>query len=152
MTPFEIFAVVLALAGTATSLAGGISAQKNAEVAAEAQRIEADKAAIQLEQQGAEQKRRDRLANLEINSENLKRAAASGVQVSGSVSAHLNKVKKEQQAELAWLDSSVVSNSSLARQRGRNAAGATEARGDTALWQGIGGAASSLAGYANTQI
>ena len=136
----------LGILGAATSLIGGIQAKRQAEQSAADQRREGEMEARQLEAEGFEQVRRDKLANREINSEGLKRAAASDVQVSGSVSAHLKKVKDEQAKELSWLRDSVVSRSDLARRRSGNSARATEARGDSALWQGIGGAATSLGG------
>ena len=136
--------IALAVFSAAVSVIGGIQASQNAERAAEAQEREAELQARQIEAEGYEQARRDKLANREINSENLKRAAASGVQVSGSVEDHLTKVKKEQQKELDWLGRSTANRADLTRQSGANAAAVTEASGQAQLW----GAAASAAGSA----
>jgi len=140
------FLIALAVFSAAVSLIGGIQAAQNAENAAEAQKREAELQARQIEAEGYEQARRDKLANREINSENLKRAAASGVQVSGSVEDHLTKVKKEQQKELDWLAKSTANKAALAKQAGANAAAVTEAAGKAALWNAVGSAAGSAAG------
>jgi len=60
----------------------------------------------------------------------------------------LNKVKKEQAKELAWLQKSTTSRANLTRQSGANAASVTSSAGRAQLWGAAASAASSAAtGY-----
>ena len=145
---------VIPLIGAALSVAGGVSAANNAEEAAEREEEAARMQARQDEAQTQEEIRREQLSNQEVNKQDLIAAAASGLEVSGSVEDELARTKKEQQKELEWLAQAGRSRTAATRARGSNAAATTRAGGKTALWSGVAGgvagAGQSYDTYANS--
>lgn len=103
-------AIALSGASMAKQISSGNKADKLAQANARLQ-----------ERQTAEEARRLSKEQSKVESTAKARAAAGGIEVSGSQSLFLQDMKKEHSRELTWLQSSGRSKAAVTRQGGKNA-------------------------------
>lgn len=109
----------------------------------------AEKNALLDKRQLQEETRRQAAEDRRIRGSALARAAASGMKISGSVSASLEYLEEEQGRQLDWLKTAGASRIRLRLEAGKLAGKATQIKGRSqqlgSLFQGV----SSAFGYAN---
>lgn len=81
----------------------------------------ADDNADRLKAESEEEKRRMRIEQRDKQSSLRARAAASGVELSGSTSTVLSNYVDEDERQLSWLGSAADSQASIIRKEGKNA-------------------------------
>ena len=125
----------------------GYQAKKDAKKSAAEQEKIARQNAANIEAETQEQKRRASDQEAEVSAERRARASASGTGGGGSQQTFMDAEADEFNRQLDWLTKSGANQANLTRKQGSAAAANTRRQGNSALWGGIGNAATSLGSY-----
>lgn len=130
--------VVMAVA----AVVSGVMSYKAAQSQAKTQKRIAEANAQRIAAEKAEELRKMSLAQAQTLSQAQAAAAASGMSVEGSQKSYIEQMRESFKAEQDWLQASSASQQSITRMEGKAEADITKARGQQALVQGVGKAAS----------
>ena len=133
------------------SFAQGMSAaSKQKSAAAEAERMGREKAA-RIEAETAEQKRREKLMQEQVEGGATARAAASGVQLTGSTAQALTSLYEEHKRQLDFLDLSGRMRAREAVSEGRAAGAAGRAQAKQTQFNAFASAVGGIYGAGRNQ-
>ncbi len=130
--------VVMAVA----AVVSGVMSYKAAQSQAKTQKRIAEANAQRIAAEKAEELRKMSLAQAQTLSQAQAAAAASGMSVEGSQKSYIEQMRESFKAEQDWLQASSASQQGITRMEGKAEADITMARGQQALVQGVGKAAS----------